>query len=69
MSIVRFRGKAGTVYWPTCDGCGNQLGPELSWEDARFALRFAHWTVRNAKGQWEHRCPECRKAGDDSGMG
>lgn len=61
MSIARYRGKAGPVFWPTCDGCGKQLLPESCWADAREAMKAAKWKfVRDAgTGEWTHLCPVC----------
>lgn len=61
MSIIRYPGKAGAVFWPTCDGCKQQLGPETCWADARGAMVQAKWklTRDSGTGEWLHLCPVC----------
>ena len=61
MSVIRYRGKAGPVFWPTCDGCKRQLAPETCWADARNALSDANWSFAHdaETGKWSHFCPVC----------
>lgn len=66
MSIKKFRGKAGHVFWPTCDRCGTQLGPEVCWMDARNAMASAKWLfVHDAEFGWSHYCPVCAASEED----
>ena len=60
MSIKRYYGKAGPVFWPTCDGCGKVLPPETSWMGAKDAMTEAGWQfIYEHELGWTHLCPLC----------
>lgn len=58
MSIVKEYGK----YTPTCDICGEELPPELTFEDAVQAKKDAGWKRQKTNGAWEDICTECQEA-------
>lgn len=60
MSITAYRGKAGIVFWPACDGCKRKLPPQTCWLDARTAMQDEGWTfIHEAELGWTHLCPVC----------
>lgn len=53
--------KEWTNYTVYCDGCEEQLIPQLSFDDALDVIVNNEWkTVKEEGSDWEHYCPECQ---------
>lgn len=61
MSIIKERGRFGTVYTPTCDGCGEQLQGEYDFYDAVDAKKAAGWRSVKDNGEWYDYCKGCQE--------
>jgi len=47
-------------YTPTCDGCGDELVEQDTFEEAVASVRRNGWvTVKGDDGEWYNYCPEC----------
>lgn len=49
-------------YVPTCDGCGDELLEEYSFQDAIAAMKAKRWRIIPPSGavkDWYHLCPAC----------
>ena len=54
--------RRGRVHVPVCDMCGDELPQEEDWEDARLAMKEAHWkNVKIGENMWENWCDKCQR--------
>jgi len=47
---------------PTCDGCGDTLPPQETFQDALDAIKEEGWASDPVNGEFENYCKECKEA-------
>ena len=44
-----------------CDGCGEELDPSDTFDEAKDQLDDEGWDTKNVGGDWVNLCPNCIK--------
>lgn len=46
-------------FYTTCDGCGEELDPADTFDDARNQLEVEGWETKRLDTEWANLCPTC----------
>lgn len=48
-------------FYALCDGCGEELGPSDTFEEAKSQIDDEGWDTKRVGGDWVSLCPTCIK--------
>ena len=48
-------------FYTTCDGCGDELAPTDTFDEARDQLELEGWETKRIESDWANLCPSCAK--------